>query len=438
MQEAVLESWSSKIAKSIIDVGKPVFQDLEKGLRSKTKRVSGDSLTAIAWIGCEISKCPNSQRYSACEILLSGTEQFLHPGLELEERLLADAETNPFSEGVREYLRRFSGVTWMADELHRVADDYLPNQSRISCVHTQIVEANGSNSGAITALIYCRGLLYSGHSDGSIKVWQMVQRKMECIEVIAMEEPIRQLETYGPLIFVITQGYRMKVYDSSRTSKNICKTKKVKCMNLVQGKIYIGCKDSSIQELTIATKREREIKAPTKSWMMQNKPINSIGVYKDWLYSASSVIEGSKVKEWRMHHKPQISTVADKGRNVLAMEVVEDFTYFNCSSSTSNLQIWLKGMQQKVGRMSVGSRIISLLIANDVVLCGTEKGLIKVCSINSSYGLQFSSSTQSMVVLTATFFDGHAGLDTTLVTNQYYDSASAMELPIDVVYMVLM
>ncbi|KAJ6911971.1 hypothetical protein NC652_022301 [Populus alba x Populus x berolinensis] len=251
-------------------------------------------------------------------------------------------------------------------------------KQRISCVHTQIVEASDSSSGAITSLIYYKGLLYSGHSDGSIKVWKMVQRKPECTEVIAMEEPIRQLEKYDQMIFVITQGHRMKVYDSSRTARDICKAKKVKSMRVVQGKIYIGCKDSGIQELTIATKREQEIKAPTKSWMMQKKPVNAIVVYRDWLYSASSVIEGSKVKEWRTHHKPRISIAADKGRNVLLMGVVEDFIYLNSSSSTSTLQIWLRGMQQKVGRISAGSKITSLLTANDMVLCGTEKGLIKV------------------------------------------------------------
>jgi hypothetical protein len=89
MQDGVVDSWSSKIGKHVIDVGKPVFHALEKGLRSKAKRVSRDSLTAIAWIGFEIARCPTSLRYSACEILLGGIEQFLHPGLELEERLLA-------------------------------------------------------------------------------------------------------------------------------------------------------------------------------------------------------------------------------------------------------------------------------------------------------------------------------------------------------------
>ena len=83
------------------------------------------------------------------------------------------------------------------------------------------------------------------------------------------------------------------------------------------------------------------------------------------------------MQEWKRHSKPQMSMVPDKGASVLAMGIVEDFIYLNCSSSTSILQIWLRGTQQKAGRLSAGSRITSLLTANDIVLCGTEMGLIK-------------------------------------------------------------
>lgn len=34
-----------------------------------------------------------------------------------------------FSEGVRESLRRLSNLTWMAEELHKVVNFYLPNIS---------------------------------------------------------------------------------------------------------------------------------------------------------------------------------------------------------------------------------------------------------------------------------------------------------------------
>ncbi|KAI4364445.1 hypothetical protein MLD38_020536 [Melastoma candidum] len=433
LSDVETDPWSTKVARNMIASGKIVFKALEKGLNSKTKRVSRDSLTVAAWIGCEIVRATHNQRYLACEILLDALEQFLHPGVDLEERLLGclciysytsgkgKQKLVNFSEGVRESLRRFSSITWMAEELHRVADYYLPNKSRISCVHTQTLEAGNSSCGAVNALIYYKGLLCSGHSDGSIKmweirgqsatlvldkkehnkevtclsllhhgdsllsgsadktirVWRMVRRKLECLEVISTKDPIRNVDSCGQLIFVITQAPGIKVIDSSRKVKEICKKKKVKSMAVVHGKIYAGCKDSSIQEIAFANNREREIKAPSKIWTMQKKPINSIIGYKDWIYAASTVIEGSNIKEWRRNHEAEIKITSRGGGSVAGMAVVEDFLYLNYSSSASILQIWLRGTQQKVGRISAGSKITSLLAANDVIICGTEAGLIK-------------------------------------------------------------
>lgn len=100
-------------------------------------------------------------------ILINTIEQYVHPGFDLEERLLAclciynytsgsgnapwksNLELNTFykihriklefiltgmkkiinlSEGVRESLRRLSNVNWMAEELLKVADYFQPNK----------------------------------------------------------------------------------------------------------------------------------------------------------------------------------------------------------------------------------------------------------------------------------------------------------------------
>lgn len=180
------------------------------------------------------------------------------------------------------------------------------------------------------------------------------------------------------LLLVNYKVFPFQVIDEARIIKDICKNKQVKCIKEAQGKVYIGCMDSSIQELSITKKLEREIKTPTKSWIwMHNRSINSITVYKDWLYSASAIVEGSNIKDWKRRRDPQISIVTAKGAKVLAIGVVEDFVYLNCSSSSSTLQIWLRETKQKVGRLSAGSRITSLLTANDIIFCGTEMGSIK-------------------------------------------------------------
>ncbi|CAA7017112.1 unnamed protein product [Microthlaspi erraticum] len=434
LQDPGIDGWCCKIARRVIETGKATFCCLQEGLKSNNKNVSKACLVAIAWISIEISKGPNSLKYSACEVLLDEISQFLHPGLELDERLLACIciynfssgkgihKLINFSEGVRESLRRLSHVTWMADELHK-ATYYLFSKSdqRISCVHTQTIEMHQSGSGAVTALIYHKGLLFSGYSDGSIKVWdledklatllwdikehksavtcfslsetgesvisgsadktiriwQIVKGKLECAEVIKTKDSIKKLEAFSNMIFVITKGHKMKLLDSSRVPQSIFKGKGVKSMVAAQGKIYIGCIDSSIQELIVTNKREKEIRAPTRSWRIQNKPINSVVVYKDMLYSSTTHVEMSNIKDLRRNYEPQMSITAEKGSNVIAMGVVEDFIYLNRSSSANTLQVWLRRTQQKVGRLSAGSKITSLLTANDIIFCGTEAGVIK-------------------------------------------------------------
>uniref|UniRef100_A0A1D1YLZ1 Putative E3 ubiquitin-protein ligase LIN-1 n=1 Tax=Anthurium amnicola TaxID=1678845 RepID=A0A1D1YLZ1_9ARAE len=435
LQEVEMDAWSSKTARSVIKFGSSVFNALAKGIQSKTRSVSRDCLIASTWLGCEMAVMGTSNlRYSACEILLDGVVNFLPPGFELDERVLACQcvynyasgkgmqKLMKFSEGLRESFRRLSGVTWMAEELLRVTDYFLPAKpQRVSCVHSQILEASSHVSGAATALIFYKGQLFSGYSDGSIKVWdikgqtmklllevrehkkavtcftlsdpgnklmsgsadktvrvwQMVQRKLECVEIIDIKEPVQKLGSSGDKVFVVTQGRGLKVCQSSRIIQTFCKNKHVRCLGISQGKLYVGCTDSSIQEVDILHGQKQEIRPPTNCWRMHNRPINSIIFCKGWVYHAGSTIEGSRFKEWRRRNKPEVTIGMAKGTNVLDMAVVEDFVYLSCSSTPSILQIWLRGQQRKVGRLSAGSKIVSLLTGNDIVLCGTENGLIK-------------------------------------------------------------
>lgn len=434
LQDSELDAWNGKVARGVIKIGNSVFNTLAKGINSKTRSVSHDCLITIAWLGSEMAvNGPSSIRYSACEILLNKVAHFLHPGSELDERVLAclcvynytfgkgKQKLMNFSEGSRESLRRLSGITWMAEELLKVTDFFLPTKSRVSCVHTQILEIGNVSNIASTALIFYKGLLCAGYSDGTIKawdikgqratlvceikehkkpvtcfalfeqgdrllsgssdktvrVWQMVQKKFECIEVMEMKESVLKVDTMGEKILIITQRSGLKVKYLSKNIQTFCKNKHLKCLTVAQSRVYLGCADSSMQELDIKENHKTEIRPPTNSWRMLNKPITSVLVYKDWIYCAGSNVEGSSIKEWRRRSKPQISIATGRGTSVQAMAVVEDFIYLNCNSSPTIIQIWLRERQQKVSRLSAGSKITCLITANDIVLCGTESGLIK-------------------------------------------------------------
>ncbi|OAY79454.1 putative E3 ubiquitin-protein ligase LIN-1, partial [Ananas comosus] len=434
LQDSETSTWSARAARGIIKIGTSVFTALAKGMQSKIKNVSHDCLVCASWLGNEMATAgPNDLRYSACEILLGDISRFLHPGSDLDERILAclsvynytsgkgKQKLMNFSEGLRESLRRLSPVTWMAEELLKVTDYFIPTKPRVSCVHTQILEVGQAGNGAATAITFFKGQLYAGYSDGTIKawdikrqravlatevkehkkavtcfalfepgdnllsgscdksirVWKTVQGKLECVEVIQMKEPVQKLDSYGDKIIVIMQNRSIKVSHASRSVQTICKNKHVKCVAIAQGRAYLGCADSSIQEIDIMEDNKIEIRAPTKIWRIRKQLINSIQIYKDWMYLAGATVEGSSIKDWRRRRQPQVSIAMSRGVDVQAMAIVEDFIYLNSSRTPMTLQIWLREKQQKVGRLSAGSKITCLLAANDTIFCGTETGSIK-------------------------------------------------------------
>ncbi|KAG9453404.1 hypothetical protein H6P81_006308 [Aristolochia fimbriata] len=271
-------------------------------------------------------------------------EQFLHLGLELEERLLAcmcmhnytsareklelpvlwipkacfldnnhvgTQNLMSLSEGLRESLRRLSSITWMAEDLLKLANSVLPKKTKsyctffllflceqhVSCVHTQILEAGNPSYGAINALLYYKGMLctyhpygsirvwdikgqttkyawevkahkkqitcvalfkprdnlLTGSSDKTIKVWQMKKRKLECVQVIELKDSIQKIDSCGQMIFIITQSCGVKVYDGSRDLKTTCKNKRFASVAVTQVKIHLGCTNASIQVPPVLT-----------------------------------------------------------------------------------------------------------------------------------------------------------------------------------------
>ncbi|CAD6272781.1 unnamed protein product [Miscanthus lutarioriparius] len=335
------------------------------------------------------------------------------------------------SEGSRESLRRLSSFTWMAEELLQVTDYFLSSKPHVSFVHTQILEIGQPGNGAATAIAFFRGQLFAGYSNGTIRawdikgkraviirevkehkkavtcfalsetgenllsgsadksirgvklkdhlqVWEMAQPKLECVEMIQTREAVQKLDICGDKVLVLTQNNVLKFSCASRSSQTFYRSKHVKSLAVYQGKAYLGCKDSSIQELDVSVESNIEIRAPRRSWMISKQFISSIVVYRDWMYCAGAQVEGSALKDWKKRCKPNMTMPIPKGTNVEAMAVVEDFIYLNCSRSPSIIQIWLREKQQKVGRLSAGSKITSLFTANDMIFCGTETGLIKV------------------------------------------------------------
>lgn len=89
------------------------------------------------------------------------------------------------------------------------------------------------------------------------------------------------------------------------------------------------------------TAEMREIKAPSKSRLKQKRPINSIVVYKDWIYCASDMVEGSNFKVCIKNHRAgpfffwYVSSYSSfDWRNNSGVEKTKRITSFNRNGET--------------------------------------------------------------------------------------------------------
>lgn len=62
-------------------------------------------------------------------------------------------------------------------------------------------------------------------------MWQMVQRNLECIEVIPTKESVRSIDSSGELIFATTQSHKLKVAKQQKIMQNLCHYNKLKNAN---------------------------------------------------------------------------------------------------------------------------------------------------------------------------------------------------------------
>ncbi|KAH6763469.1 hypothetical protein C2S52_020902 [Perilla frutescens var. hirtella] len=214
--------------------------------------------------------------------------------------------------------------------------------------------------------------LLSGSADKTIRMWQMLQRNLECIEVIPKKEFVRNIDCVRELIFSTIQSRKLKVIEASRQPKDEFKNKHVKCITVEQGKVYAGCLNSSIEELMVMNHRLQEMEAPSKSWM-QNKPINSISIYKDWVYSAILVIDSSKIKDRRRNNTAQTSIVPDKGALVrkvrlvkgrFSSRVVKEIIFCELGHLTFSMEIGAYGVSGKVDV----SWVLNEIVEHDVLV----------------------------------------------------------------------
>ncbi|GLJ39830.1 hypothetical protein SUGI_0814240 [Cryptomeria japonica] len=434
-EKMATDEWEMKITSALLTKGKPLFEALAKSLSGRVPELAKPCLVTAAWVNCALASMPDTgMQLVACSILLPQLVGCLRHDRQVEERILATLSLhsymqNPeclqlistFAQEIIGPLRRLKWVTWTAKELLDViANDPILKSHADIFVHGEVAQMDASVNGRTEALTYGKRKLYSGHSDGTIKVWDVRNQQpklitdvrkhkdsvtclaisqsserlfsasadksimvwrlgfedLVCMQVVQTKEVVQRISVNALMTFIISEGYGIKVLDNSGLEKILHGNKHVQGVAVAENKVYCGCSDWSIQEVDLRTGEVMSLQPDQGILQGRRSTSCELQVFKDCLYISGNSVEGVSTEVWNLKNKnlaAKISTITD----VIAMAVNEDFIYLGCNASTGLIEVWLREKLQKVSVICTESRLSALTFGEDVLYGASEDGKIR-------------------------------------------------------------
>ncbi|KAL3535729.1 hypothetical protein ACH5RR_004190 [Cinchona calisaya] len=243
-----------------------------------------------------------------------------------------------------------------------------------------LVQESQEHTKAVTSLAILQsvGRLYSGSLDRTVRVWSIDNKVMHCIQVHEMKDHVNNLVVSNSISCFIPQGAGIKVHSWNGVYKLLNPQKYVKCLILVQGKLYCGCHDNSIQEIDLATGTISTIQSGSRKLLSKASPIYAIQANDGFLYSASTPLDGAAVKIWSTLNYSMVGSLPSTSE-VRSVAVSSDLIYLGCKGGL--VEVWCKKKHSKVETLQAGTnaKVLSMALTSneDVLLIGTSDGKVQ-------------------------------------------------------------
>ncbi|KAH9300559.1 hypothetical protein KI387_012142, partial [Taxus chinensis] len=400
-----------------------LFEALGECLESKSVQLARSSLTAATWLTHMLAIVPDTGVCSAArQCLLERFVMILKSHKRLEERALATLGLRAFiydSEGLEELeryandifdpLRELKKVSSAAtDVLRALANHPSANVSEL-WKYEELSIKDTSMNGELNSLVHAAGRIFSGHSDGTLKVWDcrkkilyLIQEVREhtksvtslavsssgeklysgsldktikvwtvgnetihCIQLHEVKDHVQALSVSTSLACFISQGAGIKIYDWNGSLKTVNSNKYARCLAMAEGKVYCGCTDNSIQEINVETGISTSIQSGVRKLIGKASPVYALEVHGGLLYVAYYAVDGVSVKAWSLSTMSVVGSLTSS-LDVRCMAVTNDFLYLGSKFGT--VEVWLRDRRMKVGTLHSrggNSKLVSLAVHGD-------------------------------------------------------------------------
>ncbi|XP_020549522.1 putative E3 ubiquitin-protein ligase LIN [Sesamum indicum] len=427
------EEWERRVAFALVshEFGL-LFEGLAEGLKSRYEELQSVCFMAATWLTYMLSILPDTGVRGAARVcFLKHFVSVFKSRKNTEDRALSMLALNTLirdPEGLQglgahmkdilKGLRELKKSSSMAVEMPGVQDIWN---------HKELSEEDCSMNGEVLTITCFRDKIFSGHSDGTIKVWSsegselhLIQEICEhtkavtslavlhssdklysgsldrtvrvwvvsvegiyCEQVQEMKDHINNLVVANNIACYIPQGAGVKVYSWNGSSKLLNQQKYAKCLALVQGKVYCGCMDNSIQEIDLATGTLGIIQSGSKKLLGKAYPIYALEIHDGLIYAAGPSFDGANVKIWSTSNYSMVGSLPSTSE-IRTMAVSSDLVYLGCKGGT--VEVWCRKKHSRVETLQVSSTAKILCMAidanEDMLIIGTSDGRIQTWGLN--------------------------------------------------------
>ncbi|KAI6681868.1 hypothetical protein NL676_035749 [Syzygium grande] len=440
-EEKAADDWERKVVYALVshEFGL-LFEALAEGLKSRYADLCSACFVSATWLAHMLGILPDTGIRGAARVcLLKRFLQIFKSTKDVEDKALAMLALNSFiqdAEGLRDLapsmkdvlkgLRELKKHSPFAFEMLKVLSEGTESSADL-WNHKDLVQVDCSHNGEVLSIVCYKDIIFSGHSDGTIKVWtgrgsilHQIQEVREhtkavtslaisqsgerlysgsldkttkvwsigddaihCTEAHDMKDQVHNLVVANSIACFIPQGAGVKVQSWNGGSKLLNQNKHVKCLSLVQGKLYCGCHDSSIQEIDLASGTLNSIQSGSRKLLGKGNPIHALQLCSGLIYSASSSLDGAAVKIWNASNYELVGTLPSTA-DVRAIAVSSDLVYLGCKGGI--VEVWCKEKHQRVEALqSVTNAKIHCMALNgdeEFLVIGTSDGRIQAWGLS--------------------------------------------------------
>ncbi|XP_022933805.1 putative E3 ubiquitin-protein ligase LIN-1 isoform X2 [Cucurbita moschata] len=435
-EDKATDEWERKMAFVLVnhDFGL-LLEPLAKGLKSKCAALFSACFVSATWLSHMLGTLPDTGILEAARIFL--LDHFLSiftMTTDIEGKALALLAINSFvhepeglqylssdMKNIMRGLKEFRRSTPLAFDMLKVLCEGQDSSTELWS-HHELFKVDCSRNGEVLSIAHCKDRIISGHSDGTMKVWsvrgtnlhllQEIQEHskgvtslavaeseeklysgsldktikvwslgsdiVQCIQAHDVKEQIHNLVVSKSVACFIPHGVGIRVYSWAGESKLLNSSKHVKCLNLMHGKLYCGCHDSSIQEVDLATGTVSYIHSGSRKLLGKANPIHALQVYDEQLFSASTALDGAAVKIRCRSNYGVIGSLST-AMDVRTMAVGSNLTYLGGKGGV--VEIWSREKHNKIDTLQIGRNCkvvcMSLNEREDVLVIGTSDGRIQ-------------------------------------------------------------